>query len=225
MNRIRYNISQQYSVDKGVSLKMLCNKMPNETYRRILQTCVKSVVWRYKIVDDFKESTSTDGGADIKILEVELNEKIASELLMELIAGMFSGYYVVVFLYNDEIALGASKEKEAGKKEKDIITTSFMPYDFSRKFMMIDYDKDCGKTTTFIFERIMKEIRTQRKEMQMQEALRALQKEKKEVKNIGRAAEIKQAVEAFSAENLERIRKDSEYVKSRLLVEHINEGI
>ena len=58
----------------------------------------------------------------------------------------------------------------------------------------------------------------------MHAALRALKKEKKEVINPNKAAAIKAAVDEFSAENLERIRKDTEYVQSRLVVEHINKG-
>ena len=75
MDRIRYNISQQYSVNKGVSLKMLCDKMPNEMYRRIMQSYVKSVVWKYKIIDDFKQGNFSDNGTDIKLLEVELEKR------------------------------------------------------------------------------------------------------------------------------------------------------
>lgn len=224
MDRIRYNISQQYSVDKGVSLKMLCDKMPNEMYRRIMQSYVKSVVWRYKIIDDFRQSKFADNGADIKLLEVELKEKISTELVMEMIASMFSGQFIVVFLYNGEVALGAAREKMFAKGEKEVVATEFVPYDFSRRLSVIDYDLDCGKNTTQIFDRIIREIRTQKKEIQMREALRALKKEKKEVKNVSKAAAMKAAVNEFSAENLERIRKDAEYVQSRLAVEHINRG-
>ena len=224
MDRIRYNISQQYSVNKGVSLKMLCDKMPNEMYRRIMQTYVKSVVWKYKIIDDFKQGNFSDNGTDIKLLEVELKEKIATELLMEMIAGMFSGHFIVVFLYNKEVALGAAREKMFTRGEKEIVATEFVPYDFSRRLTVIDYDSDCGKNTTQIFDRIIREIRTQKKEIQMHAALRALKKEKKEVINPNKAAAIKAAVDEFSAENLERIRKDTEYVQSRLVVEHINKG-
>lgn len=222
MDRIRYNISQQYSIDKGVSLKMLCDRMPNEMYRRIMQSYVKSVVWKYKIVDDFKQGNFTE--VDIKLLEVELKEKIATELLMDMIAGMFSGHFIVVFVYQNELALGASKEKTFGREEKEIVATEFVPYNFNDKLTVVDYDLDCGKSTEQIFERIFREIRTQKKEIQMREALRALKKEKRMVKGVSRATEMKAAVDEFSAENLERIRRDSEYVQSRLIVEHINKG-
>ena len=203
---------------------MLCDKMPNEMYRKIMQSYVKSVVWKYKIIDDFRQRNVAEIGTDIKLLEVELKEKLATELLMEMIAGMFSGQFIVVFSYNGEIALGASREKMFVKGEKEIVATEFVEYDFSRRLAVIDYDLDCGKDTTQIFDRIIHEIRTQKKEIQMREALQALKKEKHEVVSEHKVASIKAALDEFSAENLERIRKDSEYVQSRLVVEHIDKG-
>lgn len=204
MGTVRYNISQQYGVEKGVSLKLLCDKMPNEVYRKIMQSYVKSVVWRYKIIDDLDENNPQQVLRDIKILEVELYNKVATELIMEMIAGMFSGYYVVVFICQNEMAMGAAREKQNGKREKEIVATTFLQYDFSRKLTIIDYEKDSGKSTTEIFDRIMKEIRYKKKEIQMQDAL----------KNLKRIS-VKKAVETetFSQKFIENIVEEKKNIE------------
>ena len=87
-------------------------------------------------------------------------------------------------------------------------STEFYPYDVDRMIEVLDYDTDCGKTTEQIHKRIFATLRQQKRVIMIEKAFERLSRD---------SAKETFAYE-FSYENLERIRRDADFVQSQLKV-------
>ena len=97
-----------------------------------------------------------------------------------------------------------SGKGNAGK----MCSTDFYPYDADRMIEVLDYDTDCGKTTEQVHKRIFATLRQQKRVIMIEKAFERLSRD---------SAKETFAYE-FSYENLERIRRDAEFVQSQLKV-------
>lgn len=220
MGVLKYNISQEYCIGREVSVDMLCEKIPDETYRKILSSYVSHISWEYRIEsNDMMQGSRQTLHRSLQIVEVDLNAKISSELLTEIMASIFGSLFVAVFVYKNEIALGTIKPKFSNVGEKEIVTSSFYSFDSEKRLELIDYEQDHGKQPYLIHERIYKEIRQKKKENEMQEALSSIFQDTG-LPEMEKDEERGPLSFDFSLEDLEQIRQDTEYVQDRLKCDH-----
>lgn len=162
MSEGRYNIPKQYKIDKGMPLEVLFQRIDNEKCREIFFTEVESMVWNYQITD---EEGITDINAlirqkGISVFEVVLKNKISTELLTEILAGLIQKPMVLVYLCEEELAMGTYLPSSKGNSGK-MVSTDFFPYDSSRMIEILDFEQDCDKTAEQIHKRIYTTLRQQ----------------------------------------------------------------
>ena len=218
MGVLKYNISQEYCIGREVSVDMLCEKIPDETYRKILSSYVSHITWEYRIENnDMMQGSRQTLHRSLQIIEVDLKAKISSELLTEIMASIFGNLFVAVFVYKNEIALGTIKPKFTNVGEKEITTSSFYAFDSDKRLELIDYEEDQGKQPYAIHERLYHMIRKKKKENEMQEALSSIFQDTG-IPEIDQNEEREPLSFDFSLEDLEQIRQDTEYVQGRLSI-------
>lgn len=209
MSEGRYNIQKQYKVDKGMPLDALFERIDNLKCRRIFEAEIECVEWSYHLVDkegikDRKDLVREPG---LSIFEVNLKRKISPDLLTEVFAGLLQRPMVMVYLCDGELSMGTYIPSGKGNAGK-MCSTDFYPYDADRMIEVLDYDTDCGKTTEQVHKRIFATLRQQKRVIMIEKAFERLSRDN---------AKETFAYE-FSYENLERIRRDAEFVQSQLKV-------
>lgn len=218
MSVLKYNISQEYRIGREVSVEMLCEKISDETCRKILSSYVSCITWEFRIENhDMMQGSRQTLHRSLQIIEVDLKASISSELLTEIMASIFGSLFVAVFVYKERIALGTIKPKFSNAGEKEIATSSFYEFDFEKRLELIDYDQDQGKPPYLIHERIYHMIRQKKKENEMQAALSTLLQGTGLVE-VEKDEEKESLSFDFSLEALEQIRQDTEYVQERLSI-------
>ncbi len=211
MSEGRYNIPKQYKVDKGMPLSILFQRIDNAKCREIFSTEVESVVWNYQITDEegITDVNTLMRQKGISVFEVILRHKISTELLTEILAGLIQKPMVLVYLCEEELAMGTYLPSTKGNSGRTV-STDFFPYDSSRMIEILDFEQDCDKTAEQIHKRIYMTLRQQKKVIMIEKAFQNLKHEK--------MTKVDLAYE-FSMENLQRIREDAEYCESHLRVE------
>lgn len=210
MSEGRYNIPKQYKVDKGMPLNVLFQRIDNPKCREIFEIGIEGIVWNYQITD---EEGITDVNVllrqkGISVFEVVLKQKISTELLTEILAGLIQKPMILVYLCEGELAMGTFLPSDRGNSGKTV-STDFFPYDTSRLIEVLDFEQDSGKTAEQIHKRIYATLRQQKKVIMIEKAFQSMKQEK--VPKVDLAYE-------FSMENIARIREDAEYCESRLHV-------
>lgn len=211
MSEGRYNIPKQYRVDKGMPLNILFQRIDNEKCREIFETDVEAVTWNYQLTDaeGIKDVNALIRQKGISVFEVGLKHKISTELLTEVLAGLFQKPMVLVYLCEGELAMGTFLPNGKGNSGRTV-STDFFPYDESRMIEILDFEQDADKTTEQIHKRIYMTLRQQKKIIMIEKAFQNMKKEK--MPRVDLTYE-------FSMENIARIREEAEYCESRLRVE------
>lgn len=211
MSEGRYNVPKQYKVEKGMPLDILFQRIENEKCREIFITEVESMEWLYQITD---EEGITDSNVllrqkGISVFEVVLRHKISTELLTEILVGLIQKPMLLVYLCEEELAMGTYLPSQKGNCGRSV-STDFFPYDSSRMIDILDFEQDCDKNAEQIHKRIYMTLRQQKKVIMIEKAFQNMKREKMPREDL---------TYEFSMENLERIREDAAYCESHLRVE------
>lgn len=211
MSEGRYNVPKQFKVEKGMPLDILFQRIDNAKCREIFITEIESMEWLYQITD---EEGITDSNVllrkkGISVFEVVLRHKISTELLTEILAGLIQKPMILVYLCEEELAMGTYLPSQKGNCGRTV-STDFFPYDSSRMIDILDFEQDCDKNAEQIHKRIYMTLRQQKKVIMIEKAFQNMKREKMPREDF--------AYE-FSMENLEKIREDAAYCESHLRVE------
>lgn len=209
MSEGRYNIPKQYKVDKGMPLDALFRRIDNLKCRRIFESEIESMEWRYHLVDkdgitNRAELVREQG---LSVFEVNLRRKISPDLLTEVFAGLLQRPVVMVYFCGGEMSMGTFLPMGEGMPDK-MCSTDFYPYDADRMIELLDFETDWDKSVDQIHRRILADLRQQKRVIMIEKAFERLNKER----------ERESFAFEFSLENLERIRADADFVQSQLKV-------
>ena len=211
MSECRYNIPKQYRVDKGMPLEALYPRMKDRKCREIFETEIVSMEWCYHITDG--ESTPDMASLlrkkGISVFEVITRQKISPELMTEVFADLIRKRFVIVYLCEQEIAMATFVPGE-NEEEGKICATDFYSYDMSHMIEILDFEQDANKSVEEIHNRIMSEIRQQKKEIMIEKAFAGMHK------SVQQEPDLEYE---FSEENLEKIREDANFVQEQLRVD------
>jgi len=210
MGEGRYNIPKQYKVEKGMPIDALAPRIKNDKCREIFQTEVASVEWLYHITDGeyAPDLISLLRQKGISVFEVIMRHKVSTELLTEMFAGLLQKRCVLVYMCDDELAMGTyipSGKPGMGR----MCSTDFYPFDVSRMIEILDFAQDCDKSVEEIHCRILNMLRQQKRMIMIEKAFESLQENKPKPTEI--------ATFDFSEANLNRIRHDTEFVQAQLM--------
>ena len=196
MSECRYNIPKQYRVDKGMPLEALYPRMKDSKCREIFETEIVSMEWLLR-------------KKGISVFEVITRQKISPELMTEVFADLIRKRFVIVYLCEQEIAMATFVPGE-NEEEGKICATDFYSYDMSHMIEILDFEQDANKSVEEIHNRIMSEIRQQKKEIMIEKAFAGMHK------SVQQEPDLEYE---FSEENLEKIREDANFVQEQLRVD------
>lgn len=209
MSEGRYNIPKQYKIDKGMPLDALFQKIDNLKCRRVFECEIESMEWSYQIADreGVTGMASLLKQKGLSVFEVCLKRKISPDLLTEVFAGLLQRPMVLIYLCGGELSMGTFMPSGSGASGK-MCSTEFYPYDAKRMIEVLDFGMDNDKDIEQIHKRIFATIRQQKRMIMIEKAFDRLNKD----------SEKETLAFEFSAENLNRIRADADYVQSQLKV-------
>lgn len=209
MSEGRYNVPKQYKIDKGMPLEALFGKIEDVKCRRIFETVVESVVWKYHLVNKEGVSNAADLVKErgLSVFEVSLKEEVPPDLLTEIFAGLLQRPIVMVYLCDGELSMGTFIPMGRGITGR-MCSTDFYPYDAERMIEILDFELDFEKNVDQIHKRIFATLRQQRRIIMIEKAYEGLNKDTE-----GESLSFE-----FSLENLDKIREDADFVQSQLRV-------
>ena len=117
--------------------------------------------------------------------------------------------FVIVYLCEQEIAMATFVPGE-NEEEGKICATDFYSYDMSHMIEILDFEQDANKSVEEIHNRIMSEIRQQKKEIMIEKAFAGMHK------SVQQEPDLEYE---FNEENLEKIREDANFVQEQLRVD------
>lgn len=212
MSEGRYNIPKQYRVERGMPVELLNQRIDNQKCRQIFDTEIASMTWCYQITDDNGSSdvNTLMRAKGISVFEVVTRHKVSPELMTEVFANLIPKRFIIMYICDGELSIGTYIPPQKGMAPK-LCVTDFYPYDASRMIDVLDFEQDFDKTTEQIQARFLATVRQQKRIIMIEKAFESMKKET-------RKQEQDLSFE-FSAENLDKIREDADYVQEQLRVE------
>ena len=173
MSETRYNIPKQYKADIKFSRATLFQNIYNEKCRMVFEAHVESIILKYHMVDRYgitnvSELIKLNG---LSIFEISLKQRIAPDLLTETFSELIQRPCVFVYLYRDEISIGAYMPIGKGTIAKKC-TTDFYKYDSSKMIELLEFEHDVNKNVEQIHRRIYSVIKQQKYNMMIDESHR-----------------------------------------------------
>lgn len=112
---------------------------------------------------------------EFPVFEVITRQKISPELMTEVFADLIRKRFVIVYLCEQEIAMATFVPGE-NEEEGKICATDFYSYDMSHMIEILDFEQVANKSVEEIHNRIMSEIRQQKKEIMIEKAFAGMHK-------------------------------------------------
>lgn len=206
-----YNIPASFMVEKGLPIEFLNQKIKNDKCREIFDSVVKSITWKYQIVNDDVLSIpgALTGKRGISVFEVLLKTEADPELLTEIIAGFIPRRMVLIFISEDMMAISSYVPDEHGLEPR-LQNTCFYEYSVNAQIDIYNIREDLHKDYKVIQRRILGELKEKKKEMLIDKTFAQVSKTKKN--------RLDDFDILFSQANLDKIREDAEFVEEQLKV-------
>lgn len=211
MSEGRYNIPKKYKVDKGMPVEALIKRIDNEKCRMIFENEIASVRWCYQLVDndEIRDVNRLIRENGISVFEVVMQHRISTELMTEMLTSLIPKRSVIVYIYENELAIATFIPGEKGYASR-LCATDYYPFDFSKTIEILNYEYDSNKTMEQIHRRILATVRQQKRIIMVEKAFESLQKN-----TLPQEEEISFD---FDEESIAQIRADADFVQEQLHV-------
>ncbi len=206
MGETGYNIPKQYKTNIKVPIATLLQNLDNAKCYKVFEAAIDNITWKYHIVDkkgitNVSELIKERG---FSVFEVSLRKKIAPDLLTDIFSQFLQRPLVLVYLYGEELSMGAYIPMGKGTSGRKC-TTDFYEYNPNKMIEILDFSTDVNKNTDQIHKRIYGTIKHKKRTIMLDNAYRTLFEDSNN-NNFHR----------YGLGNMDKIKRDAEFIREQL---------